>query len=225
MRVTDDGTPPLSTSESIQVNVASTPTPTPTPAPTTPASPAATDLTLSSSVASPLAGQSVTFTAGVTSADGVDTPAGTLTFLDRGKPLGSAALVNGQARFTTAAMTAGPHTITAVYAGSDAFLGANSTLSLTVTTMARRADPRHRGKFIVAIAGTPEADVFRVTAIKGGSIIRIEIRSGKHAHSIRTFPARNVARILILGSPRRDRLQVNPDVKIPVAFAASFPGR
>src|SRR5208337_2530240 len=59
-------------------------------------------------------GQPDTFTATVTDPAGDPTPTGgTVTFLDAGTAIGAAALVNGQATFTTTTLSVGAHAITA----------------------------------------------------------------------------------------------------------------
>jgi len=75
-------------------------------------------------------GQSVTFTATVSSSAG-GTPTGTVQFKDGGTNLGAAAPLNasGVAQFTTSALTAGSHTITADYSGDSSFLTSTGTLS------------------------------------------------------------------------------------------------
>lgn len=74
-------------------------------------------------------GQSVTFTATVTSGDG--TPTGTVTFLDGGEALGTGTLDgSGQATLTTSALTAGSHAITARYEGT-ALFGTSTSAELT----------------------------------------------------------------------------------------------
>jgi len=88
--------------------------------------PATTGTTISSSTNPSVAGQPVTFTATVTAPAG-GTPTGSVTFLDKGTPLGTAPLGNGQATFTTSALTAGSHPITAVYLGAPTFNGSTST--------------------------------------------------------------------------------------------------
>ncbi|HZP65163.1 MAG TPA: Ig-like domain repeat protein, partial [Rudaea sp.] len=65
-------------------------------------------------------GQSVTFTATVASL-GSGTPSGTVTFLDGGNIIGSGSLGAGTATFTTSALAAGSHTITAHYGGDGNF--------------------------------------------------------------------------------------------------------
>ena len=90
---------------------------------------AATSTAVASSVNSSDFGQSVTFTATVTSAAG--TPTATVQFKDNGTNLGSAVALNatGVAQFTTPALSAATHTITAEYSGDPNFLLSSGTLS------------------------------------------------------------------------------------------------
>jgi CSLREA domain-containing protein len=81
-------------------------------------------------------GQSVTFTATVTSA--VGTPSGSVQFYADGVALGSAiALSNGQASLSTAALAVGTHPITATYSGD---ANHNSSTSNTVDQVVNQAD-------------------------------------------------------------------------------------
>jgi sugar lactone lactonase YvrE len=80
-------------------------------------------------------GQSVTFTATVTSAGG--TPTGTMIFSDGTTSLGSSTLsAAGVATLTTSALGAGNHVITAIYAGNANFVGSEATLTQTVSKAA-----------------------------------------------------------------------------------------
>src|SRR5207244_10166284 len=74
-------------------------------------------------------GQSVTFTATVTS--GAGTPSGTVQFKDNGTNLGAPVALNagGVATFITSSLTAGTHTITADYSGDGNFLTSSGTLT------------------------------------------------------------------------------------------------
>lgn len=73
-------------------------------------------------------GQSVTFTATVTSSNGI--PSGTVQFKNNGSNLGSAVvLVGGVAQLTTTALSSGTHTITAEYSGDGNFTSSNGTLT------------------------------------------------------------------------------------------------
>jgi hypothetical protein len=84
-------------------------------------------------------GQGVTLTATVQAAGpGLPAPTGTVTFLDGSTPLGTVTLDNsGQASFTTSALAAGSHTITAVYDGDLVFrVSTSAPLLLTVNNPA-----------------------------------------------------------------------------------------
>src|SRR5581483_6320939 len=84
-----------------------------------------TTTTLVSSVNPSTFGQSVTFTATVTSS-GSGTPTGTVTFMDGATTLGTGTLSGGVASFSTATLSVGTHSITAVYGGDSTFAGSTS---------------------------------------------------------------------------------------------------
>jgi hypothetical protein len=82
-------------------------------------------------------GSNVTITATVTSTT-TGVPTGTISFLDSGNSLGTGTLSNGVASFSTTALQAGPHVITAVYSGDANFAtatasGTSGTTSITVS--------------------------------------------------------------------------------------------
>lgn len=94
--------------------------------------PAASKVSLSSSLQSSSVGQSVTFTA-VVSPAGSGSPTGAVVFSDGSTTLGSGPLSSGQATFTTSALAVGPHSITATYSGDGNFsASASSALSENV---------------------------------------------------------------------------------------------
>lgn len=86
---------------------------------------------LSSSVNPSVSGQSVTFTARVTSTYGSIPDGDLVTFFDGAVKLGSAPLAGGIATYTTSTLGVGNHVIKATYAGNATF--ATSTKSLTQT--------------------------------------------------------------------------------------------
>ncbi len=91
--------------------------------------------TLTSSAASTLAGQSVTFTATVrANPAGSGTPTGSVDFQDvtSGADLGSMALSGGTATLSVSSLSAGSHTIRAVYSGDGAFTLSQDSLTQTV---------------------------------------------------------------------------------------------
>ena len=91
-------------------------------------------VTLASSTNPALVGGSVKFTATVSSTAG--TPTGTVTFKDGTTTLGTGTIASGSASFTTTALTAGTHSITAVYAGDTNFATlTSSTLTETIVSI------------------------------------------------------------------------------------------
>ncbi|HYL37987.1 MAG TPA: Ig-like domain-containing protein [Bryobacteraceae bacterium] len=132
---------------------------------------AVTTTTVSSNLNPSTFGQTVTFTATVTSSGG--TPTGTVTFMDGATTLGSGVLnASGHASFSTASLAAGPHSISATYGGSANFAGsASSNLPQTVnqagttTTVSSSANPSILGQMVTFTAtvtsagGTPTGTV------------------------------------------------------------------
>jgi hypothetical protein len=110
---------------------------------------AATQIEVTASSATSVAGSSVTFTAVVAGTGG--RPTGTVTFKDGESVLDSASLSEGRARLTTSALPAGPRAITATYSGDATFEGsvspvlphsvakAATTIALTVSGTASEA--------------------------------------------------------------------------------------
>ncbi len=94
----------------------------------------ATTTTVTTSATPSTYGGPVTLTATVARAGGTSTPTGTVDFLDNGVSVGFGTLSDagggsGSAAFTISALSAGSHTITAVYGGDSNFAGSSGTLS------------------------------------------------------------------------------------------------
>ena len=87
---------------------------------------AATTVTLTSNIASAFAGQAITFTATV-KPTGIGTPTGNVAFYDSTTLIGSSALSAGSASIAPV-LTAGTHSITAVYTGDTNFTGNTSAV-------------------------------------------------------------------------------------------------
>jgi autotransporter-associated beta strand protein len=98
-------------------------------------------------------GQSVTFTATVTSnSPGAGTPTGTVTFMDGSTTLGSNILNGlGQATFSTAALAVGTHSITVVYGGDSNF---------TVSTSSPLPQTVNQDGAIATVSSSNEPSVF-----------------------------------------------------------------
>lgn len=94
----------------------------------------ATTTTLTTSNASVVQGTSITFTANVTSST-TGTPTGMVTFLDGTTTLGAAILSNAAATFTTSSLSAGSHSITALYSG-DIYFASSTSAAITETVSA-----------------------------------------------------------------------------------------
>jgi hypothetical protein len=120
--------------------------------------PAATSTGVTSSVNPSTYGQSVTFTATVTSTAGE--PVGTVTFRDGAIALGSGTLNgSGQATFATTALSAGVHSITAEYAGTENFgasLSSPASQSVgkagTATALNSSPNPSTPGQIVTFVA-------------------------------------------------------------------------
>ncbi len=117
-------------------------------------------------------GQAVTFTASVAPKSGTGTPSGTVDFSDGTTKLGSGTL-NGQspdqATFTTSALAAGGHTITATYSGDNAFTTSTAaalTQTVNQATLTVTADNQTIafGAAIPALTYTPGSFVNGDTA-------------------------------------------------------------
>lgn len=95
------------------------------------ATPASTTTELTSSANPSSVGQTVTFTATLTSSAGVN-PFGTVTFTAGDTTLGTVALSSGAASISTASLPGGSTLITATYNGADSFTGSSASLTQVV---------------------------------------------------------------------------------------------
>jgi hypothetical protein len=96
-----------------------------------------TTTTLTSTPNPSAVGQAVTFTATVTATNGTTAPTGTVTFKDGGTTIGTGTLSSSggtaaQTSFTTSTLTAGSHSITAVYSGAATFTATTSAVLVQV---------------------------------------------------------------------------------------------
>jgi hypothetical protein len=87
-------------------------------------SPLPTVITIQSSANPSLSESLVTFTASVSTTEGI--PSGNVNFMDGVNVLGTSSLSGGIATFATSSLSVGPHTITAVYLGTSDALPATS---------------------------------------------------------------------------------------------------
>ena len=122
---------------------------------------AATTISVTSSANPSTVGQSVTFTATVTSQT-AGTITGTVTFMDGGTSIGTGNLSAGKATFSTTALTAGNHSINASYPGDANFAPSTSSgilqtvnagsLAATSTALASSQNPSTVGQSVTFTA-------------------------------------------------------------------------
>jgi hypothetical protein len=153
---------------------------------------------ISLSAASPLvtAGENETITASVTPIMAFQPAAnGSVTFTENGAVVGSADIVSGQGTLTTAAMTAGPHTLAAAYSG-DANLNPNASAGTV--------------KYTVGAAPPPVAPSFLMQA----SASSIDVTQGQSASAVFTVVANNSftgkVNFAVSGPLNGLQVQVNP---------------
>ena len=118
----------------------------------------ATTTALRSSLNPSFVGQAVTFTATVSSSQGIPPNGETITFTNGSSVLGTAALSGGVASLTTSSLAPGSFTITATYPGDGSFVGSSSpglrqvvnatAKSATSTTLASSLNPSTYGQKI-----------------------------------------------------------------------------
>jgi Bacterial Ig-like domain (group 3) len=119
---------------------------------------ATTSTSLQSSATPSNYGQAVTFTVNVT-ASYQYTPTGTVSFYDGSALLDTETLSDGEASFTTSALAAGNHAITAVYSGDSVVVGSTSAIltqevnqALTTVLLTSSLNPASSGQDVTFTA-------------------------------------------------------------------------
>jgi uncharacterized repeat protein (TIGR01451 family) len=151
----------------------------------------ATDTTVTAAPADSAApGQAVTFTATVTA--GAGTPTGSVTFLDGTTVLNTVSLNgSGMAAYTTSALAAGSHDITAQYSGDGSFASSDYTLTSysieqldSTTTLASSWNPAAPGDpvtftaHVAGPAGSSLTPTGQVTFLEDGTTLGVGTLSG-----------------------------------------------
>ena len=122
-----------------------------------------TKTSVSTSGSPSFVGQSVTFTATVTSTHGTIPDGELVTFYDGTTALGSAALTSETAMFTTSSLSAKTHTIKATYAGDAAFVSSTGLLGQvvdkypTTTALSSSSNPSAYGQAVTFTAAVTSA--------------------------------------------------------------------
>jgi hypothetical protein len=153
----------------------------------------ATTTMVTSSLSPANLGASVTFTATVVpSAAGSGLPTGTVTFSDSSTVLGLENLgSNALATYSTSSLTAGSHSISAVYSGDTVYSGSSSSV-FTQTVVAPAFSLRVTPPALTIAQGQSGQVTFTVTPV-GGFSSQIDFAcSGLPAYSTCTFSPTNV---------------------------------
>jgi uncharacterized repeat protein (TIGR01451 family) len=160
--------------------------------------PVSTTTALESSGIPSAYGQSVTFTATVSSSGG--SPTGTVSFYDNGASLITGSLNSGRAVVPVSTLSVGNHTITATYAGTANFLPSLSnsaphtvTQATPIVTLTSAPNPSGYGKnvtFTVNVAGLPGTATPTGTVTFAGlsSSVAISLTGGQATLVTSTLP-------------------------------------
>jgi VCBS repeat-containing protein len=148
---------------------------------------AATAAALSSSSATSVHGQSVTFTATVSATSpGSGTPTGTVTFYNGSAVLGTVTLSGGVARLTPSALTVGSHTIKATYNGNADFTGSSRSITQTVKKDSTKVTASLSGGVLTATvtplspgSGTPTGTVTVKDVTTGQVLGTVTLSAGR----------------------------------------------
>lgn len=140
--------------------------------------------------------------------------AGTVTYKEGTKVLGTAQVVNGIAWFTTIFETYGNHTVSATFGAN----GTPVTATVGVNPIAYVADP-HVGGMQAIIGGTAAADTIKIETGNPG-FYKVTIKNA----ALGTIPAKTTthqvpvasSRIVVYAGKQNDSITVTSDVTIPV---------
>lgn len=169
-----------------------------------------TSLSLSSSMNPSGYGQSVTFTASITSQYGGQ-PTGTITFKDGSTTLGTYPVTGNGASLTTSSLAMGTHLISAAYSGDSNYIGSTSptlsqivNLATTTTVLVSSANPSISGKsvsFTATVSSTEGTPTGKVEFLDGTTVLKtVTLSSGTAHYSTSTLPTgSNVMTAVYLG--------------------------
>jgi streptogramin lyase len=129
-------------------------------------------------------GQSVTFTAAVSGSAGA--PTGTVTFLDGTTVLANIPVIGGTATFTTSALPAGSHSITARYGGDGQYLSSTSavvaqTITPALLTVTANSPSKVYGAALPALSYAVSGLVGGDTAVVLSGALTTTATAGSHA--------------------------------------------
>jgi hypothetical protein len=163
---------------------------------------AATVILISTSPNPSTVGQSVTFTATITSQT-AGTITGTVTFYDNGTQVGTGALTNGTATFSTTSLTAGTHSITASYPGDSNFAPSHSSgasqivngtgSSASTTTLTSAPNPSTVGQSVTFTANVASQSTGTISGTVNFLDGSVQIGTGAITAGVATFATTSLA--------------------------------
>jgi hypothetical protein len=180
---------------------------------------------IGSSVNPSVFGQSVAFTATVTSAANAPAPTGTITFLDGATSLATIGLINGQAQFATTALAAGPHSMTAIYSGDANTNGSVSAVALQTVNRAATTTTLSPPSAItlgatLSIAATVSANP-PGTGTPTGTLVISDGGSGAGDQCTIVLPATSCSLTPSSAGSKTLTAAYSPDAAASVSFASS----
>jgi len=150
----------------------------------------ATTTSLGSSTSLNLVGYPVTFTATVSPS----TATGSIQFLDGATLLGTVTLTSGSAAYTTSSLTAGDHSITAVYSGDAGDLASTSAVltqsvrQVATLTFGMSPNPAVLGQTVTITANVTAAATGTIQFLDGSTVLgTVPISSGVAVYVTSTF--------------------------------------
>jgi hypothetical protein len=162
---------------------------------------AASTTKLSSSINPSTTGQAVTLVATVAGAG--KTPTGSVSFRDGDTTLSVRPLAGGRASLVTSTLTAGPHTLTAMYGGDPSYAGSTSAAltqtvsdpgtTATKTVVTSSANPAKGGQPVTltaTVSGAGGSPTGTVTFKDGATVLAVRpLAGGRSTLTIRTLSA------------------------------------
>jgi hypothetical protein len=178
-----------------------------------------TTTTVVSSANPSVTSQSITFTATVGLATGGGSPTGTVTFTDGTTTLGSVAVSDFTATFTTSTLVLENHSIKATYDGDGNFVGSGSpTLTQVVQTAGFEPDPLAGGHTALFVGGTTGNDTITVVPGASGTVQVTVTETSPTSFSYNsTFNITTADRIFVFGGTGDDTIKIGA-LTLPVVL-------
>jgi hypothetical protein len=188
----------------------------------------ASTTTVTSSANPSVPGQSVTFTAAVTSsAGGRGTPTGTVQFQIDGTNFGSPVSLSGglATSLATNSLSVSGHTVTAVYSGDPTFSGSTAVMIQNVNVMQNitlMPDPVDPTLLDLVVVGTAGDDHIQIQRAPDGKSIHVMVEETKpdHFQYQADYTTSGLARLVVYGGAGNDHIEVDNKLLLPAVLFA-----